>query len=321
MDFLRKQWFLISLVAVLSIGMLAPTLLEALASWSRLRHVIVTLVMFMMALTVDTRVAWQSIRRPWPALLGSAINIVLVPCLAILLSRLLRGELSIGIIVAASVPCTLASAAVWTRRADGNDVTAILITLLTNATCFLWMPIWIVLGTQTQTEITFAEIGSRLLWLVVVPMGSAQVCRTVHVVASTANRYRSTLGICAQIGILLMVLIAAVNSRLTLREIDVAESVSVLQVLGMVAIVIVIHVTSLVLAYRLGSLFGLPRSECIPVAFGGSQKTLMVGLDVALQYFGGLAALPMLVYHISQLLIDTLIADRWRSMGSNTRRP
>jgi hypothetical protein len=37
----------------------------------------------------------------------------------------------------------------------------------------------------------------------------------------------------------------------------------------------------------------------------------MVGLAIAID-FGGLAVLPMVAYHIEQLLIDTVLADRLR---------
>jgi sodium/bile acid cotransporter 7 len=47
------------------------------------------------------------------------------------------------------------------------------------------------------------------------------------------------------------------------------------------------------------------------VAFAGSQKTLMVGLQVSMEL--GVSILPMVAYHVSQLIVDTLIADRWRA--------
>ena len=39
----------------------------------------------------------------------------------------------------------------------------------------------------------------------------------------------------------------------------------------------------------------------------------MVGLDIAISYFGGLAILPMVAYHFIQLMADTVIADKLRS--------
>ena len=63
----------------------------------------------------------------------------------------------------------------------------------------------------------------------------------------------------------------------------------------------------------LSASFGFSRAQQIAVGIAGSQKTLMVGLDIAITYVGGLAILPMVVYHVAQLLADTVIADRLRS--------
>ena len=60
----------------------------------------------------------------------------------------------------------------------------------------------------------------------------------------------------------------------------------------------------------------LKSCGAVAVGFAGSQKTLMVGLTIALQ-FGGLTILPMLAYHVLQLLIDTLLANRLR-LGSQS---
>ena len=50
----------------------------------------------------------------------------------------------------------------------------------------------------------------------------------------------------------------------------------------------------------------------LPLAFRESQKTLAVGLHVAVTYFGGLAILPMVAYQVGQLFLDARIADRLR---------
>ena len=65
-----------------------------------------------------------------------------------------------------------------------------------------------------------------------------------------------------------------------------------------------------------GADWRLPRADQIGVAFAGSQKTLMVGLAIAIE-FGGLAVLPMVAYHVEQLLIDTVLADRLRQMRAD----
>ena len=44
------------------------------------------------------------------------------------------------------------------------------------------------------------------------------------------------------------------------------------------------------------------------MAFAGSQKTLMVGLMVAITL--ETTILPMVAYQVLQLVVDTLVADR-----------
>jgi sodium/bile acid cotransporter 7 len=40
----------------------------------------------------------------------------------------------------------------------------------------------------------------------------------------------------------------------------------------------------------------------------------MVGLQIAIDC--GVSVIPMLVYHLSQLIIDTVIADRWKAVDT-----
>ena len=51
------------------------------------------------------------------------------------------------LVIAAAVPSTVASAAVWTRRAGGNEIVALIVTVVTNSLCFLVTPLWVLLAT------------------------------------------------------------------------------------------------------------------------------------------------------------------------------
>ena len=61
-----------------------------------------------------------------------------------------------------------------------------------------------------------------------------------------------------------------------------------------------------------GRATGQNRENNIAIGFSGSQKTLMVGLSVAVSM--GLNIIPIVAYHAMQLIIDTLIADRYRQV-------
>lgn len=312
--FLQRQWFLTALICVFVLGFCFPTWFAPFANAKVLRNIIVATVLFVMSLPLDIRSVGESIRRPWPALLGSTINVVLLPLVAWAMAQLLEGDMKTGLLVTAAVPCTLASAAVWTRRAGGDDTVSILVTAITNVTCFLTVPFWLYVTTgsemSAEDRMRLASMPIRLGMLVVLPMALAQLLRRRQPIGRWATSRKPLLSRLAQVGILSMVLSGATFCGLKLAETD-WTSLSGLPLMAIVATAL--HLVVLLAGLRLAAAVGFTRPQQIAVGIAGSQKTLMVGLDIAISYFGGLAILPMVVYHFIQLIADTVIADRLRS--------
>lgn len=314
-----RRWFLFVLVAVIVVGFSFPVELESLAE-SLPRRTIVAAVLFLMALPLKISSMWESLRRPLPVLLAVAVNFGVVPLLALAVTQLLPTtvlppELSVGLLVMSAIPSTLASAAVWTRRAGGNDAVSILVTLVTNLSCFLVTPLWLLVLTGAAAEIDAAEMIGNLGLLVVTPMVLAQLLRFWRPIASWSSARKIPLGVLAQVGILMMVLIGVVRCGVRLSGPEASPSPMVWAAL--VVVVASVHLFALWLGHALGRAFGAPREDRIAIGFSGSQKTLMVGLHIVVTYFANLplAILPLVVYHVSQLLLDTLIADRLRERG------
>jgi solute carrier family 10 (sodium/bile acid cotransporter), member 7 len=116
----------------------------------------------------------------------------------------------------------------------------------------------------------------------------------------------------AQVGVLAMVLIGMVSTSQILK----AESgLSISIVAKLAAICLAIHLAALWTGMCLARWMKMDRKDQIAVGFSGSQKTLMVGLFVCLLL--GVSPLPMVIYHTIQLIVDTLIVDRFaaRSFG------
>jgi sodium/bile acid cotransporter 7 len=111
------------------------------------------------------------------------------------------------------------------------------------------------------------------------------------------------------VGILVIVLVGAINCGQQLHTTS-HWHLGTGSIAWMLVVVAGLHIAMLVVAQRGGRALGLPRESWIATGFAGSQKTLMVGLHVALQIGSGLTILPMVAYHVLQLLIDTLAADR-----------
>ena len=304
---LRNQWFLIALAVVLVIGTQAATALDGLREAQWLRNGIVFTVMFLMALPVKATTIVSNLRRPWPALLATFISFVLIPLLALLASRLLNDSLGTGLLVVAATPCTLASASVWTARAGGNDTAALMTTVITNSVCFVVTPliVWILVG--QAADLNGAAMVIRLAALVLLPVVLAQLVRTRDVVSRIADHHRPFLAVLAQLGVLTMVLIGMVSTQAAMAQ-SGGGGYGAWLVAG--ALCLTVHLVALVAGYRLAAVLGMSRSDRIAVAISGSQKTMMTGLLVCIWL--QVSLIPMVAWHVGQLVLDTLIADHFR---------
>jgi sodium/bile acid cotransporter 7 len=318
--FVLQRWFLIALVLVLVIGIRFASALQPVAEIAVLRNCLVASVLFVMALPLEAGTMLRSLRRPGPPLLASFVNLGFLPLFAWAVSLLLPGEIATGLLVAATTPCTLASASVWTRRAGGNDAVAIFVTVITNSLCFLITPLWLVVmtgKTVDSPELSWERMSLKLGLLVVLPMLLAQLMRIHRPLAGWSTRHKLSLGVLAQCGVLSMVLLGAIRTGIRFRE-DGAPSLLAWDLVTILTAVVFVHVSMLWFGVFLAKCSRFSREDQIAVAFAGSQKTLMVGLLVAISL--QVSILPMIAYHVSQLFVDTLIADRFRVQNSPRNR-
>ncbi len=312
---LAKNWFLISLILALAIGLLAHEPLSPLSASTWIQSTIVFVVMWMMAAPIPSELIRNSAMRPWPAILATLMNLGFLPVLAYLLSPLLSSELAGGLIVAASVPSTQASAAVWTRKAGGDDTVAVFVTLITNLTCALVTPALLVWLIGRQVQLDMRALSWTLLLLVVLPISIAQSMRFSSRFAQRVNDRKALLSTLCQVGILSMVMLGAVQMGDRLSSTS-AASLSVAAIATVILLTSVNHVTTLIAGWNLATVTGVARPQRIAVALSGSQKTLMIGLKLAIDC--GVSILPMVIYHVGQLIIDALIVDWWQR---STRLP
>jgi sodium/bile acid cotransporter 7 len=306
----RRRWFLIFICLSLAVGFGIPGPLEPIADGIP-RDVVAAVVLFLMALPLDAGSILKSLRRPQGVLLAVAICYGLVPLVAWTMSWGLPDDLAVGIMIAATVPSTLASAAVWTRHAGGNDVICLQVTSITYLLCIVVMPWWLVQTTGQTVDIDPARMTTKLALLVVLPTIAGQLARLIPAVATWATKNKTRLSSIAQLGILAIVFVGAVKGGVQIR---LGRAVDPLVWFALIAAVVVLHVSMLAAGHLLGRLIGLSREDRIAVGFSGSQKTLMIGIYVAVGFYAdlALAMLPMIIYHVFQLLFDTLVADRLR---------
>jgi sodium/bile acid cotransporter 7 len=311
-----RQWFLLMLVVALAVGFLLWRQLQWLNDAIWLRNYLVFSVMLAMALPLELKSLVATLKKPIAPLVAFAINFGLVSLLCWFASWGFDFATAAGMIAVGATPCTLASASVWTRKAGGNDAVAIFVTVLTNGLCFAVTPflVWLYLG--SVHEIDAGPLMLKLLLLVVLPIVLAQVCRASATIARWATSQKTPLGVYAQVGILMIVVIGAVKTA-TISDQGVTY-VSFGTVALLMVSMLTVHVVALLFGYYFGKVLKFDRATAIAMGISGSQKTLMVGLSICLEL--EFSVLPMIIYHAGQLLADTIFANRVRSAGEPSQR-
>jgi len=327
LEFLRKRWFLVGLLTLISAGMiLGANVSSAKLGWiyDLINPRVVTfIVLFLMSFSLDSAQLKRSARFPGPVAWASSVNFIFIPLSGLLLMRFQNPtDFRYGLMVAASVPCTMAAASVWTRKANGNDAVSLLVTILTNGFCFAITPFWLNFAIPGNISFDFWKMVLRLVTAVLVPTLLGQSVRQHRRMNVIARKYKTPLGVVAQSCVLLIVFSAACKAGTRIAEAKNFLNASDIAVVW--GTCIGIHLLAMFVAYRGSRLWGFSLQDSIATAFAGSQKTLPIGILLAMDesMFGNpnllgegvgvpFVVFPMLMYHASQLFIDTAIADRF----------
>ncbi len=314
-----KSWFLICLVILLPLGM-------GWGWWTsdawrrstvgRVDPAMTTIaILFLMAFSLDSSKLRDSFRSPSPVIWGTLVNIGILPLIAWPLTSLFSlTDFSLGLMIAAVVPCTLATASVSTRQAHGNDAVSLLVTLLTNLISVVLTPLWLKWTISVEAGIDPLPVILNLSINVLLPTILGQASRYWSVLDRFARQHRSGIGIVAQTLVLLIVTKAAVEAGGRLQSQQVWPSAfDFTLLLGACAGV---HLLAMVVAEMGGRLLKLSRADRVATLFAGSQKTLPVGLllaampaitgDLLLPFI----TFPILLFHAIQLMVDSAIADQ-----------
>ena len=298
--------FNLLLAAVIVLGILWPAAGEALAPG---RTPFIVAVMFLMALTLPGD-RLRSAATDARGLTASAlVGYVLLPVLAGGTGWILFPDepgLLAGMAVLGALPCTLASAAVWTRMAGGDDALALVYTVASNVASVVLAPLILYLCLSKRFDLPVGDMFQKLALVVLVPVAAGQLVRAL--MARQADRLKRPISEIAR-GLVLCIVLIAVSS-MAQRLLERPQLVA-----SLTAVAVTIHGLALVAGAWLGRLLGLDRRRRIGVLFAGSQKTLFVGVFLAQEYQGSfgddvLVLLPITVYHVVQLVIDTVVAGR-----------
>lgn len=307
----RVRWFLVALAVVVVSGTFLPRQLKPFTDLIN-TTIVILVIMFLMSLTLDFSHIAKAARRPGTVGLGVLLGYAVPPLLAFAAthSPLISGnDFRLGTLIVTAVPCTLASATIWTRIGGGNDALALLVTVASNSSGFLVTPLLLSLTAGSSVRMDTRDMMLKLFEVIVLPVVAGQVVRSAPGVAPRADRVKGWVAVVNRLLILSVILMGVSKASLKLTESSTA--IPYLQLAVLLATVSAIHTVSAAVCWYASRALRLTRNDAIALVFTGAQKTLPTGLYIAATFFPRypLASIPVLLFHASQLTIDTWVAD------------
>lgn len=236
------------------------------------------------------------------ALLGLAAQAATAP--------LLPPTLALGFLFLGILPSTVQSATAASSLAGGNVAASVVAAALLNLSGVALSPLLFALLAGAEGEI-HGEAVLRIVSILLVPFVAGQLVQRWLRPWVLAHRGLATFMDRTAIAIAVYVafsaaVVAGIWGLLDGREIAI--------VFAAVAALLALSFGG---AWVLGGLLKLTRPDRITLLFSGAQKSIAVGAPLAATLFppaiAGMVLVPILVYHMAQLILSAWIAPALRS--------
>jgi len=310
---LAKYWFFIGIVIVVVLAFNFPVVGEKIKQWHLLK-IGIFIAFLITGLTLETKAIADEIRNI--KVLSAAIisSLVLFPVITFFLANIFYKntlDFVVGACIIATAPATVASGTVLTAIAGGNIPLSLFICIASNFVAIFTIPFSLNLLLQFSQDMdlpVFAMIKSLIL-IVLIPVIVGQLLRMrlKHLVAP----YRKLFSIFAQLIVLLIIFNAVSSSTSKISRMGY-------EIIFVFVFMILLHTIILLLNFGLSRLMRLNMPSRAAFTIHTSQKTLTVSYIVWAGYFASdlpLALIPPIAYHLTQMIMDTFLAHRFRSLA------
>ena len=203
------------------------------------------------------------------------------------LKPFLSDELFLGLILATVIP--IGRSSVFLSKIFGGETTSPLIaSSISNALSPITVPFLVLVFAKTSIKIDAVQMGSTILWLVLVPIVAAVVVRMSEK-AKWLIRESSNLS-----SILLFLIIMGIIAPL--REVILTNWLNSILLSLLIAVLMLLN-------FWVGWQIGRKKEEKVALAITASYKNYTLGTLVALSMFTPMVALPSIIYTITNNLM------------------
>lgn len=240
---------------------------------------------------------------------------VLFPLLTFLFIPVFEGgiqsDLWLAVFFLGVLPSTVSSSVVMVAIAKGNLPTAIFNASISGLIGILVTPLWLSLFLMKTGEFAILDIITKLLLQIVFPLLIGLLLQ--RFLGNLARKNSRKLSFFDKSVIILIVYSSFSNSFNS----NLFESIKTMDLLKISIIVVVLFFAVYGITGYICKLLDFNLRDTITVRFAGTKKSLVHGSVMAKIIFGssaslGLLLLPIMLYHILQLLLIAVFAERYR---------
>mgnify|MGYP002838806362 CR=1 FL=1 len=299
-----RYWFLAMLLLMIPAGLWLPGGGRAIKDAGWATPALVGMMMSISGFTLDTGKLHQQAANLGAITLVLFSTYCMAPAVAYGLALWLQPgdnpHFLTAVMIMAAQASSLASALALTVLSRGNQELALIFTLLSSSLTVVLTPLVLEVSIGASVEIPLGQMIIKMLVVVVMPVALGQALR--RFLWAKAKPLLKGIRLIPQ-----MIILVFVYSGFSVATGQINGNAEV--VLRIVIVSALLHAFLLAWNFCVSVLLRMDTGTGTALVFCGSQKTLPNGIYLWQHFFGNnpIGALPLALYHLIQLIVDTLL--------------
>lgn len=309
---IKTDKFILSLLMAIVIAFLVPkgaTFLHL----KQITEVGIGMIFFFYGLKLSFTEVAQGLKNYKLHVLIQLSTFLLFPLILLLfkpvLTSLVGGDFWIGLFFLAALPSTVSSSVVMVSLAKGNVPSAIFNASISGLIGAFITPLWIGMFVSQNGEMSLGDVFFKLIIQILLPLVFGLLLN--NKIGNFAKKHSAKIALYDKTIIVLIVYTSFCTSILA----HMFDGISWLNLLFLFGTVFCLFWLVIGIIYFISLKLNLSLADRITATFCGTKKSLvhgsaMVNIIFANNVSASLYLLPVMVYHITQIMILAIVANR-----------
>ncbi|XP_033097371.1 sodium/bile acid cotransporter 7-like isoform X1 [Anneissia japonica] len=330
LDKIKKNWFLIGIIVVISFAKLAPVIGVKggiLRPEITVKYLAVSFIFFNSGLSLRTEDLASALLQLKLHIFVQSFTLIFVPCFVWLLIQVLsltsiNEHLLNGLQVVGCMLPPVSSAVILTKAVGGNEAAAIFNSAFGSFLGIFVTPLLLLLFLGSSSTVPYTSVFTTLTLTVVVPLIIGQITR--RYVKEWLERTKPPFG---QVGQAVLLLIIYTTFCDTFS--NPALEMDRYSLLAVAIIVFSLQVLLLSLTFFVSKhpRLGFAAADTVTIMYCATHKSLTLGIPMLKIIYAGydylsLISIPLLVYHPTQILLGGFLVNsikHWMTTANKLR--